>query len=138
MEMRVNALKERVIYECICLIVIVLGLCSRAFSEQLPLFVTRHFGDALWGSMVYFIFRVLLVNRKLWIAFMWSLMFSFGIEFSQLYQAEWINSIRATVLGGLILGKGFLWIDLVRYTVGITLSYGLDQYFRPKLHRIDK
>lgn len=70
--------------------------------------------------------------------FMWSLMFSFGIEFSQLYQAEWINSIRATILGGLILGKGFLWIDLVRYTVGITLSYGLDQYFRPKLHRIDK
>jgi hypothetical protein len=138
MEMRVNALKERVIYGCICLIVIVLGLCSRAFSEQLPLFVTRHFGDALWGSMIYFMFRVLFVNRKLWIAFVWSLMFSFSIEFSQLYQEEWINSVRATILGGLILGKGFLGVDLVRYTVGIMISYGLDQYFRPKLHRIDK
>jgi glycopeptide antibiotics resistance protein len=108
------------------------------FSEQLPLFVSKHFGDALWGSMVYFMFRVLLVNRKLWIAFVWSLMFSFGIEFSQLYQAEWINSIRATVLGGLILGKGFLWIDLVRYTVGIILSYGLDHFFRQKLDQIDE
>lgn len=136
--MRANVIKERFFYGCICLIVIALGLSSRAFSEQLPLFVSRHFGDALWGSMVYFMFRVLLVNRRLWIAFAWSLMFSFGIEFSQLYQAEWINSIRDTILGGLILGKGFLWIDLVRYTVGITLSYGLDQYFRPKLHRIDK
>ncbi|WP_313638644.1 DUF2809 domain-containing protein [Paenibacillus sp.] len=138
MNKRLNYLKERLLYICICFIVIALGLSSRTFSEQLPLFVSRHFGDALWGSMVYFMFRVLLVNRKLWIAFVWSLMFSFGIEFSQLYQAEWINSIRATVLGGLIFGKGFLWIDLVRYTVGIMLSYGLDQYFRPKLHRIDK
>ncbi|WP_339290473.1 DUF2809 domain-containing protein [Paenibacillus sp. FSL E2-0201] len=136
--MRVNALKERLFYGCICLIVIALGLSSRVFSEHLPLFVSRHFGDALWGSMVYFMFRVLLVNRKLWIAFMWSLMFSFGIEFSQLYQAEWINSIRATVLGGLILGKGFLWVDLVRYGVGIILSYGLDQYFHPKQYRVDK
>ncbi|WP_339315756.1 DUF2809 domain-containing protein [Paenibacillus sp. FSL R10-2734] len=136
--MRLGFFKERLLYICICFIVIVLGLSSRAFSEQLPSFVSRHFGDALWGSMVYFIFRVLLVNRKLWIALVWSLMFSFGIEFSQLYQAKWINSIRATILGGLILGKGFLWIDLVRYTVGITLSYGLDQYFRAKLHRIDK
>ena len=123
---------------CICFIVIVLGISSRAFSEQLPLFVSRHFGDALWGSLVYFMFRVLLVNRRLWIALVWSLMFSFGIEFSQLYQADWINSIRATILGGLILGKGFLWVDLVRYTVGIMLSYGLEHYFRPKLHRIDK
>ncbi|MNO28147.1 hypothetical protein D3C76_180340 [compost metagenome] len=136
--MRIYHLKERLFYGCICIIVIALGLSSRVFSEQLPLFVSNHFGDALWGSMVYFVLRVLLVNRKLWIAFVWSLVFSFSIECSQLYQAEWINSIRATVLGGLILGKGFLWIDLVRYTVGIMLSYGLDQFFRPKLHQIDK
>lgn len=138
MNMRLNHLKERLLYMCICFIVIVLGISSRAFSEQLPLFVSRHFGDALWGSLVYFMFRVLLVNRRLWIALVWSLMFSFGIEFSQLYQADWINSIRATILGGLILGKGFLWVDLVRYTVGIMLSYGWDHYFRTKLNRIDK
>lgn len=133
--MRINALKERLLYCCICVIVIALGLSSRAFSDQLPLFVSRHFGDALWGSMVYFMFRILLVNRKLRIALLWSLVFSFGIEFSQLYQGEWINSIRSTVLGGLILGKGFLWIDLVRYTVGIMLSYGLDQWFHQRLDR---
>lgn len=133
--MRINALKERLLYCCICVIVIALGLSSRAFSDQLPLFVSRHFGDALWGSMVYFMFRILLVNRKLRIALLWSLVFSFGIEFSQLYQGEWINSIRSTVLGGLILGKGFLWIDLVRYTVGIMISYGLDQWFHQRLDR---
>ncbi|MDH6426645.1 DUF2809 domain-containing protein [Paenibacillus sp. FSL R5-0887] len=136
--MRINDLKERLFYICICLVVIVLGLSTRVFTDQLPLFVSRHFGDALWGSMVYFMFRVLLVNQKLRLAFVWSLVFSFGIEFSQLYQAEWINSIRSTVLGGLILGKGFLWIDLVRYLVGIALCYGLDQYFHQKVHRNNK
>ncbi|MEK3963944.1 ribosomal maturation YjgA family protein [Paenibacillus sp. FSL H7-0323] len=136
--MRINDLKERLFYSCICLVVIVLGLSTRVFTDQLPLFVSRHFGDALWGSMVYFMFRVLLVNQKLRLAFVWSLVFNFGIEFSQLYQAEWINSIRSTVLGGLILGKGFLWIDLVRYLVGIALCYGLDQYFHQKVHRNNK
>ncbi len=97
--MRHNLLKTRLIYIIVCLIVIVLGISSRAFSDQLPLFVTSHFGDALWASMVYFMFRFLLVKQRLWISLILSLIFSFGIEFSQLYQAEWINGIRATLLG---------------------------------------
>jgi hypothetical protein len=136
--MRFELWRQRLVYICVCFIVIVLGLSSRAFADQLPRFVSLHFGDALWGSMIYFMFRILLVRRKLWIALVWSLVFSFGIECSQLYQEDWINSIRSTVLGGLILGKGFLWLDLVRYTVGIMLVYGLDQYFSRKLNRKNK
>ncbi len=55
-----------------------------------------------------------------------SMIFSFTIEFSQLYQAGWINDIRSTLLGALILGKGFLGIDLIRYTVGIVISFVAD------------
>lgn len=125
--MNANHYKKRLYYACVTLIVILLGLSSRVLADHLPVFVSRHFGDALWASMVYFIFRVLLVSQKLRVTFVWSLLFSFGIEFSQLYQAEWINNIRHTVLGGLILGKGFLWIDLVRYASGIMLSYLMDK-----------
>ncbi|WP_379134752.1 DUF2809 domain-containing protein [Paenibacillus sp. sgz500958] len=39
---------------------------------------------------------------------------------------EWINSIRATFPGGLILGHGFLWSDLLRYAVGIICSAAVD------------
>ncbi|ULO05579.1 DUF2809 domain-containing protein [Paenibacillus sp. 19GGS1-52] len=117
---------KSIVYICIFLTVIVLGISSRAFADQLPLFVSRHFGDALWGSMVYFGFRVLFTEQKKLHSLVLSLIFSFGIEFSQLYQEDWINSLRSTLVGGLILGKGFLWIDLLRYTVGIGLSYGLD------------
>ncbi|MFF2907271.1 DUF2809 domain-containing protein [Paenibacillus sp. NPDC057934] len=119
--------RTKLIYLAAVLFVIVLGLESRAFADELPLFISRHFGDALWGSMVYFGFRLLLTRRQLLLSFWLSLLFSYGIEFSQLYQADWINSIRATVLGGLVLGKGFLWIDLLRYTIGITVVFVLDR-----------
>ncbi|WP_438350030.1 DUF2809 domain-containing protein [Paenibacillus sp. FA6] len=105
-----------------------LGICSRAFSDVLPLFVSRHFGDALWASMIYFGCRILFVQQKLLISVYLSLIFSFTIEFSQLYQADWIIGIRSTLLGALILGKGFLVIDLIRYVVGITCSCIMDYY----------
>ncbi|MCA9130161.1 MAG: DUF2809 domain-containing protein, partial [Planctomycetales bacterium] len=47
---------------------------------------------------------------------------AFLVEFSQLYHASWIDSIRRTTLGGLVLGFGFLWSDLVCYGIGITLG----------------
>ena len=33
-----------------------------------------------------------------------ALLFSYAIEFSQLYLAEWINALRHTASGGLVLG----------------------------------
>ena len=42
----------------------------------------------------------------------------FLIELSQLYHSPWIDAVRQTRLGGLVLGFGFLWSDLVTYTVG--------------------
>ena len=61
-----------------------------------------------------------------------SLLFAFLIESSQLYQAPWLNALRDTRLGGLILGYGFLWSDLVCYTVGIGIGYGFDTRWRRK------
>jgi glycopeptide antibiotics resistance protein len=108
-------------------ITILLGLASRKYSYQLLLIVAQNAGDVLWAMMVYFGFRFLLVRKSLIMAIGLSFLFSFGIEFSQLYQADWINQLRATLLGALILGKGFLTVDLIRYTVGIMLATFLDR-----------
>lgn len=121
-----NHLKSRLIYLAAVIVCIVLGLGSRAFAAELPPLLSRHSGDALWAGMVYFGFRLLLTERTRSLALVLSVLFSFSIEYSQLYQADWINAIRATTLGGLILGKGFLWIDLVRYSSGIAAAYLLD------------
>ena len=52
---------------------------------------------------------------------------SVGVELSQLYHAPWIDSIRETTLGGLILGFGFLWSDTACYTVGVGLGVLLER-----------
>jgi glycopeptide antibiotics resistance protein len=108
-------------------ITILLGLASRKFSPLLFSFLAENAGDVLWAMMVYFGFRFLFLKKSIVTAIFLSFLFSFGIEFSQLYQEDWINQIRGTLLGALILGKGFLIIDLIRYTIGIVIASCLDR-----------
>ena len=51
----------------------------------------------------------------------YALAISYLDELSQLYQAAWINQIRATMIGHLLLGSAFSWLDLLAYTVGVSL-----------------
>lgn len=50
------------------------------------------------------------------------LLFAFGIEFSQLYTAAWIQACRETLLGAIFLGSGFVGSDFICYTVGVGLG----------------
>jgi hypothetical protein len=117
----------RGIYILALIITILLGLGSRKYSFFLPNFLAENSGDALWAMMIYFGFRFLLVRQGFAPSIWLSLSFCFGIEFSQLYHAEWINQLRSTTLGALILGKGFLWVDLIRYSTGIVFAALLDK-----------
>lgn len=118
--------QRRKTYFLAVVITILLGLASRKFSHLLFSFLAENAGDVLWAMMVYFGFRFLFLKKSMLTAIILSFLFSFGIEFSQLYQEEWINQIRGTLLGALIVGKGFLAVDLIRYTVGIVISSSLD------------
>lgn len=99
--------RNRWIYAVFTVLIIGLGLGSRAFSSVLPDTLNTYLGDSLWAAMIFtgcgFLFRKL----KTMITGIISLSFCFVIEFSQLYHAEWIDQIRDTSLGGLVLGYGF-------------------------------
>jgi hypothetical protein len=112
--------KARLPYIIAVILVIALGLLSRKMAA-IPLWI----GDVLWALMVYLLVRALLITAPLKQVVLISLLFCFAIEFSQLYQAPWINHVRSTILGHLILGQGFLWGDLLAYLVGVGLGYGL-------------
>ncbi len=126
--------KQRLGYGLAVLVTIVLGLASRRYANVLPPFVADHAGDILWAMMVYWGCRMLLY-RGYGIAILAALLFCYGIEFSQLYQAEWIRQLRDTTIGGLVLGHGFLIVDLIRYTVGVGLAAGLDWLARYMLRQ---
>jgi glycopeptide antibiotics resistance protein len=106
---------------------ILLGLASRKYSQLITQFLADNAGDALWAMMVYFGFRFLLVRNHQFSSILLSILFSYSIEFSQLYQADWINHIRSTTFGALVLGKGFLVVDLIRYAAGILIAAGFDR-----------
>jgi Protein of unknown function (DUF2809) len=48
--------------------------------------------------------------------------FSCAIEFLQLYQPDWLQAIRATLPGRLVLGNTFLWSDFLPYAIGCGLG----------------
>ena len=98
------------------------GLASRRDGLHLPVFLAANAGDVCWTVLVFCGFSFLFPRAKLVSRATLTLAFAYAIEISQLYQASWINSIRQTTLGGLVLGFQFVWVDLVRYAVGVILS----------------
>lgn len=115
-------------YLALVIIVMLLGLSSRHFAVFLPNIINLYLGDALWALMIFFLFGILFrVRETHWIATL-AFLFSFGIETSQLYHSPWIDALRQTTLGGLVLGYAFLWRDLVSYSLGIGIGILVDRF----------
>lgn len=125
----------RITYLILTLLMIVFGLASRKYDYLLIEIVANNAGDVLWAAMVYFGSRFIFVTKPPLISLCFSLIFCFGIEFSQLHQGQWINSIRGNTLGALILGKGFLTEDLLRYTLGVGIAYLFDALWNKFLNQ---
>lgn len=116
--------KSRLIYGGLTVTAMVSGLLARKLAFLLPGIVNDYLGDGLWALMVFFGCCFLFPKVSPLNQLIMALVVCYLIEISQLYQAEWLNQIRRTTLGGLILGHGFLWRDLLAYTVGV-LTGGL-------------
>jgi hypothetical protein len=101
------------------LAVVALGLGSRRFGAHLPTFIAEYAGDTLWALMVFLSLGLIAPRSSVWWRAAVALVISYTVELSQLYQAPWIEALRRTTLGGLVLGFGFLWSDLVCYSVGV-------------------
>lgn len=106
--------------------VIALGLASRKFPSLFPALLGKYPGDALWALMVFlgwaFCKPRASTRNIAALAFATSCL----VEFSQLYQADWLRAIRSTTLGHLVLGSTFSWFDIAAYAVGILAGVLID------------
>lgn len=105
--------------------VIVCGLLSRKYPFLLPAFLGKYPGDALWAVMVYLGCAFIRPGAATGRLAAGALAICYLDELSQLYQAPWINAVRATTAGHLVLGSTFSWHDMFAYTVGIALAAGV-------------
>ena len=133
-------IRIRFVYLIAATVVVIAGLASRKYRGQLPAFLAEYAGDTLWALMLYLLVSTLLAGRPVRARAAISLALAFLVEISQLYHAPWIDSIRQTTLGGLVLGFGFLWTDLVCYSVGIATGslreWGIRRFGGPKLEKV--
>jgi hypothetical protein len=106
-----------------------LGMLSRKFSYLLPSVINTYLGDAIWAAMIYVMMAFVFANKLPKQIAVFSLLFCYAIELSQLYQAPWINTIRNTTLGALVLGSGFLWSDLLAYALGIMVALVVELFW---------
>lgn len=122
--------RNRVIYSLKIILVMILGLSTRSHNELLPPIISTYGGDVLWALMVFFMLGFLFVKMRTKYIALISIVFSYLIEISQLYHAPWIDNLRQTTLGGLVLGFGFLWSDILCYTIGISIGVIIELCYR--------
>jgi len=114
---------------------IAVGLASRAYAAHLPWWLAKNAGDALYATMVFFGFGFLATRAKTSMVAFAAMAFCVAIEFMQLYRAPWIDAVRATTPGRLVLGQGFHAFDLVCYGLGVGLGVGLELAVRRRYAR---
>jgi len=117
--------RNRLLYLGLTLFTIAIGLISR--MSFIPEVVLLYAGDILYATMLFFLFGFLFPNLSTHKVAAVTILLCYGIEILQLYQADWIQSIRATKIGGLILGHGFLLSDLVCYSIGGRLGWLIEE-----------
>ena len=125
-----SIIRNRIIYGIAIVVTMLVGLFSRSGLVPMPRFVVLYVGDGIWALLVFWLACFFKPEWSLKYRVAAALVFAYAIEFSQLYQADWINQIRQTRLGGLVLGFSFLPSDLVAYTIGIAIGAILDYLAR--------
>lgn len=121
--------RERMALVVAALAVIALGLITRA-DLPLPALIATYGGDTLYATLIVLLIALLWPQASRWRVGLLALGFCVAVEVSQVARAPWLDAIRATLPGRLILGAGFLWSDMACYAVGVLIGIALDLALR--------
>lgn len=123
-------MRNRITYALLAAAVVAAGLLWRSGLIPLGPALSNYGGDALWALMVFVGCGFLFPRNPTRTNAALALGFSWAIEFSQIYHAQWIDAWRATIPGKLILGSTFNAIDLAAYAAGIAIGTGVEVMWR--------
>jgi hypothetical protein len=124
-------LRPRLPYIALALGTIALGLLVHLHGRPFLRPVARDVvGDLLYAVMIVWCIGALAPRTSFWFRGLVALVFCFAIELSQLYHGPGIDSLRATLLGHLVLGSSFDWRDLGVYTAGTLAAILTERGFR--------
>ena len=119
--------RSRFVYATLLVLTVTLGLASRRFAAVLPNIVGAYAGDALWAATVYWLGATIFTRARTSHLAAGAFATATLVELSQLYHVPWLAAVRATRLGALGLGQGFLWSDLACYAAGVGAAALVDR-----------
>lgn len=118
--------RSRLWYALAVAMVVLAGLAVRSGMTPFPGFVVKYGGVALWALVVFLgLGLVSPAAPTAWVAWV-AVCISWCVEFLQMYHAPWIDAVRATRLGHLVLGSTFHGPDLLAYCLGVGIGAGAE------------
>ena len=109
-------------------LVIAAGLAIRALTpgEDIPFFVWKYAGSALWATAVALAVAILTPRARLASRLAIAALIALAVEFSRLIDWPPLDAFRATLAGKLLLGRVFSLWNIVAYAAGIAFGAALD------------
>jgi hypothetical protein len=121
--------RRRLLFLAHALVTIAVGLAVHLRGQQLPNRARDAVGDALWAAMIAFGMGMLLPRASSasrgWLA----LGICCAVEASQLLHTPWLDALRATRGGHLVLGSGFDARDFAAYAAGVAVAIAYTRRF---------
>jgi Protein of unknown function (DUF2809) len=120
--------QRRNVYALAILLTIAAGLASRRWPWLLPEALGKYPGDALYAVMVYWLVVLVRPRDGTVRSGAVALGICFAIEVLQLWQPPWLQAIRATTIGHLVLGSYFNAPDLLAYAIGVVAAMAIEAW----------
>jgi hypothetical protein len=121
--------KKYIFYLMMMLLAALFGILSRSEQINFPYSIKTFAGDTMWAFAAYFLVRLFLINKKIISVFMGAYGLSLFVELSQLLKWDILVAFRNTTIGGLLIGFGFHWEDLICYLAGCLIALVIDYLF---------
>ncbi|CAD5957470.1 hypothetical protein PCC9214_02957 [Planktothrix tepida] len=133
--MKLKQYQQIILISLIALIPI--GLASKFYKGPFDLWLNNSVGGVFYE--IFWVLLVVFINPILspgWVAF-WVFIVTSILEFAQLWKPPFLEVIRATLLGRLLLGTTFSWWDFPYYVIGCGLAWLGLKYLKSSLKSID-
>jgi Protein of unknown function (DUF2809) len=113
----------------LCLSIVICGLALRGFGHGLglPPALVKYGGSVLWGTMVFFLVAIAASRLSRRSVALISASIAVGVELFRLVHAPWLDALRLTVAGALLLGRVFSAWNMLAYGFGIAFGMLLDR-----------
>jgi hypothetical protein len=100
------------------------GLATKRYPIEGAEWVQGSVGGALYVTFFCLAALVVWPRARAWVIAAAALGATCGVEVLQLWHPGWLEAIRATRPGGLLLGSTFVWADFPWYFIGAALGWG--------------